>query len=142
MKDQAVSAGCGSALPNSAELKFLINRIVVALPRYGYRFSNEIVFQDGIAKVLNDEQIAFQREYVAGPADRFDFFIEGGVVIEAKIKGSFSQAARQVMRYAERDDVSAVILAATRYWAAAGQNFKDTYNGKPARLLKLSSVAF
>jgi hypothetical protein len=118
-----------------------VRQITTVLQQYTYRFSNEIVLHEGMAAVLGDSGIEFEREVVAGPSDRFDFLVPPGIVIEAKVKGSFSKAAHQIARYAERHDVSAVVLVATRHWAGDGSLPREM-NGKPLRIVKLRRAAF
>jgi hypothetical protein len=123
--------------------QFLLQRIVTVLPTYAYSFGDEKRFHDGLATALFEDGIIFTREHVAGPQDRFDFLCEGGVVIEAKIKGSLSEALRQVDRYCQRDDVSAVVIVTTRLWAATRQLKQDAkLHGKPIRLVAVKGQAF
>lgn len=118
----------------------LLRRIVELIPRFSYRFADEIGLHEGIAQVLTDSGIFFDREYVAGPQDRFDFLVASGIVVEAKIKGSLPQALRQIARYAARDDVTAVILVTTRFWGSG--RLPSVIHGKPIRLVKLRGGAF
>lgn len=120
--------------------QILLRSIVETLPRYRYRFADEAQLQAGIADVLVQAGIPFEREHVAGPRDRFDFLVPGGIVIEAKTQGSLSQALSQVRRYAARPDVSAVVLVACRFWATASP--VDELYGKPVRLVRLKGDAF
>lgn len=123
--------------------QFILSRIVGALPGYAYSFRDEKQFHDGLATALFNDGIIFTREHVAGPADRFDFLCEGGVVIEAKTKGSLTEAIRQVDRYCARDDVNAVVIVTTRLWGVAQQLKKDAQlHGKPVRLVAVRGQAF
>lgn len=123
--------------------QFLLQRVVSALPSYSYSFGDEKQFHDGLATALFDDGIIFTREHVAGPKDRFDFFCEGGVVIEAKIKGSLSEALRQVDRYCARDDVNAVVIVTTRLWGSTQwDNRTASLHGKPVRLVCVRGQAF
>lgn len=117
------------------------DQVRVALCGYAYRFGSEIQLHEGMVQALTEAGLNFQREFIAGPNDRFDFLVEGGIVVEAKIKGSLSQALIQCKRYAERDDVTSVILATTRHW---GNTPDDTLtvNGKTIRVIKLKGAAF
>jgi hypothetical protein len=119
----------------------LLRRIVETLPRFAYRFGNEIELHAGIEQVLKAEQVAFTREHVAGPQDRFDFLLETGIVIEAKVQGSLTKALPQVQRYAAREDVSAVVLVTTRFWGRNALKL-DKLHGKPFRLVHLRGAAF
>ena len=119
----------------------LLRYIVESLPRFAYRFANETALHDGIAEVLDAASISYYREFVAGPKDRFDFLVPPGIVIEAKIKGSLSPALAQISRYAARDDVSAVVLVATRQWALSG-HLPAEIHGKPIHMVKLTGASF
>lgn len=119
----------------------MLRRVVETLPRFAYRFADEVGLHEAIAGVLADAQIEFQREVVAGPRDRYDFLVAPGIVIEAKIKGSLSKALTQVDRYAARADVTAVVLITTRFWASAGADVK-TLQGKPVHIIKLQGASF
>jgi hypothetical protein len=118
----------------------LVRRIVEVLPRYAYRFSNEVELHCAMSDVLSRAGIAHAREVVAGPADRFDFLVSGGIVIEAKTKGTMAAALRQCARYASRTDVTAVVLVATRAWSRAP--IADAINGKPLKVVHLKGAAF
>ena len=123
--------------------QFLLQRVVQVLPTYAYSFGDEKQFHDGLATALFEDGIIFTREHVAGPADRFDFLCEGGVVIEAKIKGSLSEALRQVDRYCAREDVSAAVIVTTRLWGITRQLAPDAMlHGKPVRLVAVRGQAF
>lgn len=123
--------------------RILLSRLHNDLPHYGFAFTNEVQFHEGLASVLAKLGVAFQREFVAGERDRFDFLCEGGLVIEAKIKGSFSEALRQVDRYCQREDVNAVLIVATRMWAR-GPKFKKEgkLHGKPVRIAFVGAQPF
>lgn len=123
---------------NAASL--ILRRVVETLPRYQYRFADEIGLHEAISTVLDGAGIAYQREFVAGPRDRFDFLIEPGIVVEAKIKGSLPQALGQIRRYAARDDVSAVVLVTTRSWGDHGG--VDCLHDKPVHIVKLRGASF
>jgi hypothetical protein len=123
--------------------QFALRRITQVLPDYAYSFGDEKQFHDGLEIALRGNGLPFTREYVAGPQDRFDFFCENGVVIEAKIKGSLSEALRQVDRYCQRDDVSAVVIVTTRLWGSTARLKPDAeLHGKPVRLVAVRGQAF
>lgn len=119
----------------------ILRRLAVTLPAFQYRFADEIMLHEGIATVLDEGGIQYQREFVAGPCDRFDFLVEPGVVIEAKIKGSLSQALAQIDRYAARPDVQGVLLVTTRLWGNVGTDIEHLH-GKPVRVVKLRGASF
>lgn len=118
----------------------LAARIAALLPRFSYRHGSEIQLHEGIEGVLLGAGIEFQREVVAGPADRFDFLCPPGVVIECKVKGSMPEALRQIDRYAARPDVAAVVLVTTRFWGGGG--VPAQLHGKPVHTVKVKGAAF
>lgn len=119
----------------------ILRSVVETLPRFSYRFSNEIALHEGMAQALTSAGIAFEREVVAGPKDRFDFLVAPGIVIEAKIQGSLAKALQQVDRYAARADVTAVVLVTTRFWGTTSAGI-DQLHGKPVHIIKLTGAAF
>lgn len=119
----------------------ILRSVVETLPRFSYRFANEIALHEGMAEALASAGIQFEREVVAGPKDRFDFLVAPGIVIEAKIHGSLAKALQQIDRYAARADVTAVVLVTTRFWGGAGAAV-DQLHGKPVRIIKLSGASF
>lgn len=120
--------------------RMLLRSIVETLQRYAYRFSSEVELHQGIALVLDGAGIAYQREFVAGPRDRFDFLFDSGIVLEAKVKGAFAPALLQCNRYLERPDVSAVVLVATRSWAREVADFQAANSDKQIHVIHLKSA--
>jgi len=121
----------------------LLRRIVEFLPRFAYRFGDEKQLHEGIATVLQQHGVGFQREYVASKEDRFDFLCDGGIVIEAKIHGSLSPALRQAARYAKHDMVCAIVIATSRHWGGARKlRAGATMNGKPVKMVQLRGQSF
>lgn len=112
----------------------MLSEVLQALPLYGYRMSSELALQDGIEEVLKLHDIPFEREAVRG-ADRFDFLCAGGVAIEAKVFGSYSQALRQAERYCRQDDVTAVVICSTRRWCTTG--LPQIFHGRPVHTMLL-----
>jgi hypothetical protein len=127
----------------TAQAEMALRRIVQELPRFSYRFGDEVELHQGIAKVLTDAGIAFEREVVASKQDRFDFLCTGGVVIEAKVHGALMPAIDQCSRYAALPDVHSVVLATTRFWAGMRPLKADAQlNGKPILVVKLKGMSF
>lgn len=106
-----------------------------ALKAYRYSFSSETGLHKGMAEALRRAGIPFEQEVIAGPSERFDFLVDGGIVIEAKIKRSMPEALAQCLRYAQRNEVKAVVLAASRFWANVSVG--DSVGGKPFVMVKL-----
>lgn len=120
--------------------RFLLDYLARELPRYSYATQDERQFHDGLADVLTRLDLRFAREVVAGPRDRFDLVVEDAVVIEAKIKGSFSAAVRQVARYCARDDVHAVLLISTAPWSHPRVP-QEGFHGTPVRFVRARGMA-
>lgn len=79
-------------------------------------FHSEKELQDAIEAALEKNMIAFRREPILTKHDRPDFFeITTGTVIEVKIKGSASDVALQVLRYASHPDVKEIIIVTTKF---------------------------
>lgn len=110
-------------------------RLADELPQWTYQFFDERQLHDGLAVVLDHMRVVYRREAVAG-SDRYDFLCDGGVVIEAKIKGSMADALRQVERYCRSDLVTAVLIVAARSWATSMHGVLHLH-GKPVRVIRL-----
>ncbi|MGI8546879.1 MAG: hypothetical protein ACR2M1_06020 [Gemmatimonadaceae bacterium] len=121
----------------------ILNTLVNELPRFSYAYADERQLHEALAMVLKAVGVSYTREYIAGPHDRFDFLCDAGVVIEAKIKGTFSEALRQIDRYCARDDVHAVVLVTTRMWAQTRPWRGDaSLRGEPIRMIRVGGQAF
>lgn len=120
-----------------------LRRLAVLLGGYAYRFGSEVQLHEGIAEVLTVAGIAFEREVVADARNRMDFLVQGGLAIEVKVDGSFSQAITQVNRYCGLDGVHGVLLAATPRWAAdrLGPPASGAFHGKPVEMAWLRRKA-
>jgi len=131
----------GSETLAAPDVKNQIARVTATLTRYRYRFASEEQLHTGIAQALTAAGIAFEHERRASPACRYDFWLPAGsIVIEAKIDGSLPQALRQVDRYVQLEDCAAVLIAATRRWAASGAQY--VLHGKPVHVVRLHPQAF
>lgn len=84
--------------------------LTVLLRRAQFRVSSESALQDDIETRLLQHGVDFQREHRLGPADRPDFLVVGGIVIEAKARCSRRVIYRQLQRYAMHDTVTAIVL--------------------------------
>lgn len=144
----------------------VLRRLAAELPRYRFRFHDEKSFQDGIARVLDTVGLPYIREFPAPPIPpaperkgarrstlqaalevmlveqeskaRFDFWLDAGVVIEAKIKGSFSMAAAQAARYCRIETVRAVAIVTNKLWGTK----IPPQNGKPVEVVMVERVTF
>lgn len=93
-----------------------LQNLAELVTQYRYRIGSEAEFQDGLARVLEIHAIVHRREYDLGPHfGRIDFFLPGLFIgIELKVKGSPSEAMRQLHRYAKSPDIQALILVTVR----------------------------
>lgn len=109
-------------------------RLVVALRRRRFNYRNEKDLQAGIEAALKADGFDFVREFQLGDAGVIDFLVAGCVGIEVKIKGSPSEVARQLLRYAARDAVRGLVLVTGR---AALSALPNALMGKPLMLVEL-----
>lgn len=91
---------------NGRELKGL-------LAAYRIDCTDELTLQDGIARILEEHAIPFEREASLGPRDRVDFLV-GDVALECKIGGSVSALIRQLHRYAQAPAVAELLVVTSR----------------------------
>lgn len=105
------------------------------LTAHQYHFADERELQDGLAIVL--APLDAQREVRFDAADRIDFLLPGGIGIEVKIDGSLSALTRQVHRYAQRDEITALIIVTSRRRLA---QLPDAINGKPIRVVRVGGL--
>ena len=86
------------------------------ISRHRFRFQDEKSLQDGIEIVFSQAHIPYEREKSLSARDRPDFIIDGRIALEVKIKGTLSQALRQVYRYASHSGLSEIIVVGTPAW--------------------------
>jgi len=113
------------------------------LRQYRYSFQREVDLQGGVWEAFQKSEwsLEVRREYVLGPKDRVDFWVEGsGIAVELKTMGPLSKVVSQVARYAAHDSVHGVLLVTTSQRLARGM--PDTLAGKPVRGVLLSGGLF
>lgn len=104
------------------------------LSQHRFAHTSEDVLQRGVSALLTQLGVYYEREFKVSSRDRFDFLVAGGVVIEAKIKGSYAAAVTQVARYVEHPLVTGVILLTTSYTWPRGT---VTMNTKPVMVVSV-----
>lgn len=75
-----------------------------------YRMGSEALLQQDIETLLGLRQIKFERETRLGPGERIDFLVEGGIGVEVKVRYPKRSIFRQLVRYAEHERISSLIL--------------------------------
>jgi hypothetical protein len=118
----------------SIDEKDIVNRLVASLRRRRFNYQNEKDLQSAIETVMVSDGFAFDREHDLGDAGCVDFFVSGFLGVEIKIKGSPSEVARQLLRYAGRDEVKGLLLVTGR---AALASLPQVLLGKPIHLVEL-----
>lgn len=104
------------------------------LAGYAFSFTNEKELQEGLADALRQAGHLFMREVRLAPGDLADFLVVPGVCIEVKIDGGLSALTRQIHRYAQREEVRAILVVSSR---SAHARLPVELNGKPVRSLVL-----
>lgn len=120
--------------------EIILRRLAIEIPKYRYSCRTEKDLHRGLAQALDGCFLPYAREYIASEKERFDFFVGGRVVIEAKIDGSFAEAAQQVDRYCTLDVVEGVAIVTTQPWGLG--RFKDGLRGKRFEIIHIMRQAF
>lgn len=77
--------------------------------------SEEYEIQDKVAEALKCNNISFKKEYKLGPKSRIDFLVVDGIGIEIKkSKPNRANVIRQLQRYANFNEITALILVIER----------------------------
>lgn len=90
------------------------------LERKRYNVATEATFQADVEKLLTEHGATFKREYVLSPEDRVDFFVDDGVALELKVRGTPQSVNRQLQRYAQSPEVKAIVLLTSTSKLARG----------------------
>ncbi|NTX08920.1 hypothetical protein [Myxococcus sp. CA040A] len=101
----------------------------------GHRFrcTGEAQLQAALEQVLTQACLSFRREVVLGDAGRIDFMV-GHLGVEVKVDGSISAVTRQLLDYAEREEVHGLLLITTR---SHHDGLPALMRGKPVRVAVL-----
>ena len=125
--------------PDQLPIDDTIIRIHDVLTARRYRATNETAVQAHIKTALVDAHFDVVGEFRLTRRDRPDFLVDGTIAIEVKIKGSAASSVRQLARYAEHDDVAAIVFATTSRRLAA--SMPATLGSKPIHIMVLPGVA-
>jgi|SRR5579871_1510032 len=91
-----------------------VKSIVEAIRTHKFIYVTEKELQEGIAQVLKEKNIPFEREKRIGPKEVIDFLVAGCIGLEVKTKGSPSDVARQLLAYAACECVKELVLVTGR----------------------------
>jgi hypothetical protein len=118
----------GSKLPTLESIENLLSS-------YQFNFTSEEELQLAVEAVLTENKILFAREYQLSSKDRIDFLI-GNIGLEVKVGFSYSDVIRQLHRYAQADEIEALILLTSRLQHAMPKEL----NGKTLCTVNISLV--
>lgn len=121
-----------STCPSSHDVRL----VCAALTGHSFRFSSERDLQDGIEQVLNRLSIANKREARLTNEERVDFLV-GRVAVEVKTAGNRVSVMRQLSRYAQCEDVDAIVLVTAKQTLGCPASI----GGKPITVVRIWSGA-
>lgn len=98
-----------------ADPRILAQRIAVICERTRINVSTEVAAHNDVTRALEAAGFEVRREIRLSARDRIDVMV-AGVGIEVKIKGSRRDIYRQLERYAESPEVTALVLATSAAW--------------------------
>jgi hypothetical protein len=108
----------------------LARAIAAELDKIRCPLADEFQLHDVVEQVLARMGVVAAREHRFSKADRVDFFIPAaGLAIEVKVKGTPSEVLLQLCRYAQHEEVAAILLVTGRHRLA--QTVPPTLNRKP-----------
>ena len=112
------------------------DRVLAVLGRARLTYANEHELHQGVGEALTAAGVPFSREVALNARDRIDLLI-GRVGIEVKVKGSWRDVQRQLARYADSDQISALVLVTSK---PTHLRVATQLNGKPVHVHRVGSV--
>lgn len=106
--------------------RILARRIVTICQASRINVSTEAAAHNDLAAALSAAGLTVQREVKLSARDRIDVLVEG-VGVEVKVQGSRRNILKQLERYAESEQITALVLATSAAWPAGFA----TVNNKP-----------
>lgn len=112
-----------------------LEELVKLLRSYNIPFATEAKMQATVAAILERAQVSFEREKILSRQSRIDFLVAGGIGIECKIDGSYSDVARQMIRYAGSPQINSLVLLSSRAsnLMSTSKDPVESVMGKPLR---------
>ena len=105
----------------------------------GQRFDlqDEKKLQWQLSNLFAGSGISFKREHHIDGDNIIDFFIEGGIGIEVKIRTNYGKKAifKQCERYLQFDSIQSLVLVTSR-----SMGFPEEINGKPCHVINISKA--
>ena len=117
---------------------FTAANLAALIAGHRYSYASESELQQGIASVLATAGIEYQREGILSARDRLDFMV-GPIAIEVKIADPRAAVLRQLHRYTQHPEVTAIILVTRK---ARHLDMPATLNGKSIHVASLLEGSF
>ena len=103
-----------------------------------FRFSSEDQLQGAMEQLFLSKGIPHTREVRLSAKDRIDFMV-GRIGIEVKVKQSAETVERQLLRYAQHEEVDSLILVTSR---SGHRMIQRMANGKSVLVVYLIASIF
>lgn len=112
-----------------------VKELILFIQRSRFDISTEKRLQEDMEKAFKKAGISFKREFILSDRDIPDFFLQGGIVIECKIRNVSKKMDiyKQLKRYSEHEEVKALILASN-----VSMTLPPDINGKPVFMASIS----
>lgn len=127
----------------SAQTTLTLLGIAQVIERHAYAHVLEHELQRELARLLTEAGYVCKREWPGSNGNRFDLFIDGGIVLECKVKGPFPLALDQCARYLQDPVVTGLVLCGPTTWMGRRAMVRlSALYGKPATFAAIHRMAF
>jgi hypothetical protein len=127
----------GGRVPPDGPQAATVDGVVAVIAAHRFAHATEAELQEGLAEVLTRAGYSVEREARLSARDRVDLLVDR-VGIEVKVDGSAGNVVRQLERYADSEDLDALVLASSRRHHLA---MPAALNGKPVVVVSLMTGA-